>query len=123
YEKNVQIKIIQDIGKAIEAIGISFFGCYGIEASEKNIPTLIDSIISQMPMSNYSSPNEWSECLLKNTCNIFINEVGQSTADGAMNIDRLLNVFPGIPDEGTDAYIQRLTKATEKAFEVSSRKS
>lgn len=123
YEKNVQIKIIQDIGKSVEAIGISFFGCYGVEVSQKNIPKLIGLITSQMPMSNCSSPNEWSDCLLKNTCNIFINEVGQSTADGVVNIDRLLNVFPGIPDEGTDAYIQRLTRATEKAFEISNRKS
>lgn len=123
YWKNVQVNIIQNVGKTIESLGISFFGCYGIEASQENIPALIETITSQMPMSNYSSPNEWNECLLKNTCNIFINEVGHSTADGAMNLDRLLNVFPGIPDEGTDAYIQRLTKATEKAFEISNEKS
>jgi hypothetical protein len=107
-----QVESIRNAGALVEEDGISFFQCYGLVTSNENLPRLVDAIRISLPPSYYGSAAEWSDAIVENAHNRFLKEFSLST--NPINMERLLQIFPGKPDEETDEYMWRLLNALKK---------
>ncbi len=113
---NLYIAKIRTVGEKVEALGISFFGVYGLERKQENMQRLGDIIFSILPPRHHGDIDVWEDHLLKTTYNRFLNEF--SVATNPINFEVLLSIFPGESDESEYSYQSRLNAVVREIMPI-----
>jgi hypothetical protein len=118
-EHTFHIESIRAIATEFFEVGISFFGCYGLEVNQEGVSDLVGRVFDVTPPGHYASKDRWKEAVRKNTYNMFISLTSQAiNHENAeeFDLDSLLLVFPGIGEELTENYVLRIQNATAIAL-------
>lgn len=107
---------IREVGLQTETLGLSFFGVYGLESAQESVERSVDIIFKMLPPSHEKDVATWGTNLFKSTFQRFLNEF--SAATNPVNLDLLLRIFPGNPEESSEEYLSRLQSAAKQVLAV-----
>lgn len=110
------IDAMRAAGTRAESFGLSFFGTYGLEPKQENVQRIADIVFNTLPPRHEKDVSIWQENLFRSTCQRFLNEF--SSATNPVNLDLLLLIFPGKPEESSEEYLSRLHAAAEQVLFV-----
>ena len=110
------IDALRAVGARAESFGLSFFGVYGLEAKQENVQRIADIVFNTLPPRHEKNVAIWKETLFRLTCQRFLNEFASAT--NPVNLDLLLLIFPGKPEESSEEYLSRLHTAMEGVLSI-----
>jgi len=101
---------ILNVAKRIEEIGISFYGCYGLERKPESFQSLVNVITSEIPPSGFNDLVQWETVVHITAIHKYLNAFQEAT--NPLKLDRMLKIFPIVPDESIEDYTSRCLEVT-----------
>jgi len=102
-----ELQSLKNVMIRVELRGISFAGCHGIaDKSEAAISALVTTVMGNIPPRYYATLEEWEADVERDAYHRFGKEV--KIATDPLNVDALVNIFPGREDEEPEDYLARL---------------